>query len=302
MRVFVAGGTGAIGSHTVPALVAAGHTVTAMARTEAKAELLRDQGATAVAVSLFDRPGLTAAFSDQDVVVNLASALPTPARFLAKSAWTECTRIRTDGSATLVDAALSAAVPRVIQESVVMIYRDGGDRWIDEDWALDRYPISTGNHAAEASARRFAESGGAAAILRFGVFYGPGAAHSEQIMDLARRHLAFQAGPRGSYLSSIHLADAAGAVVAALDCPGGTYNVVDDDPVTKAQNSKALAEAVGAGRWVIGPGRLASLLGDRTTSMTRSLRVSNARFRAATDWAPRYRSVREGYRAMAAAR
>lgn len=300
MRVFVTGGTGAIGSHTVPALVAAGHEVTAMARSDAKAAVLRGHGATAVQVSLFDRPGLTAAFRGQDVVVNLASALPTPARFMAESAWADCTRIRTDGSATLVDAALSAAVPRVIQESVVMIYRDGGDSWIDERWAVDRFPISAGNHAAEASARRFAESGGAAVTLRFGVFYGPGAAHSEQLMDLAQRHLAFQAGSRDSYQSSIHLADAATAVVAALDCAGGTYNIVDDDPVTKAQNTRALAAAVGVRPWVTGPGRLASLLGDRTTSMTRSLRVRNSRFRAATDWKPRYRSVREGYRAMAA--
>ena len=41
------------------------------------------------------------------------------------------------------------------------------------------------------------------------------------------------------------------------------------------------------------------LLGDRATSLTRSLRVSNGRFKAATRWRPRYPSVREGYRAMA---
>jgi hypothetical protein len=61
-----------------------------------------------------------------------------------------------------------------------------------------------------------------------------------------------------------------------------------------------MADAVGAKTWITGPGRLALLLGDRTTSMTRSLRVANARFRAATDWRPRYPSVREGYRAVAA--
>ena len=37
------------------------------------------------------------------------------------------------------------------------------------------------------------------------------------------------------------------------------------------------------------------LLGDRTTSLTRSLRVSNARFKAATGWAPAFRSAREGW-------
>ena len=37
------------------------------------------------------------------------------------------------------------------------------------------------------------------------------------------------------------------------------------------------------------------------TSLTRSLRVSNARFRAATGWAPHYPSAREGWIATAEA-
>lgn len=54
MRLFVTGGTGAIGGYAVPALVEAGHIVSALARNPAKAEVLRGQGATPVAVSLFD--------------------------------------------------------------------------------------------------------------------------------------------------------------------------------------------------------------------------------------------------------
>lgn len=297
--MFVTGGTGAIGGHTVPLLVAAGHDVTALARSEVKAEVLRSQGATAVEVSLFDRAELADAFSGHDVVVNLASALPAPQRFVVRSAWKECQRIRTEGSAAVVDAALAAGVRRYIQESVVMIYRDGGDRWIDEEWAVDRYPIAQGNHAAESSARRFAQSGRDAVVLRFGLFYGPGAAHSEQILNLARHHIAFQAGRPDGYMSSIHLADGARAVVAALHCPVGTYNIVDDVPVTHEDNVQAMTEAVGTTAWIAGPGRLALFMGDRTTSMTRSLRVSNGHFCAVTDWSPRYPSVREGYRAMA---
>jgi nucleoside-diphosphate-sugar epimerase len=89
-----------------------------------------------------------------------------------------------------------------------LIYRDGGDRWIDEDWPTDRFPSAAGNHAAEANAQQFAHGGGAAVILRFGIFYGLGAAHSEQIMALARRHIGFQAGHPDSYVSSIHVATA----------------------------------------------------------------------------------------------
>jgi nucleoside-diphosphate-sugar epimerase len=298
MRVFVTGGTGAIGTYAVPALVRAGHTVSALARSDAKADVLRNQGATPVRVSLFDRDALAMAFENHDAVINLASALPSTTTFILRSAWRECDHVRIEGSAAVVDAAQAAGLPRLIQESVAMIYADGGQEWVHEDHPVEHYPIARGTHAAEASARRFA-NGGNATILRFGVFYGRGAAHSDQILELARHHIGFAAGRPHSYISSIHLADAADAVVAALRCAGGTYNIVDDRPVTKRQYAQACADAVGVTLWATVPGRIGLLLGDRLTSLTRSLRVSNARFRDAADWQPRYPSIREGYQAMA---
>ncbi|MGH3643539.1 MAG: NAD-dependent epimerase/dehydratase family protein, partial [Mycobacterium sp.] len=189
---------------------------------------------------------------------------------------------------------------RVVQESVVMIYADGGDRWLDEQAPVDHYPIARGNHAAEASARRFAHAGATAITLRFGLFYGQGSAQSREFLALARKHVGFMPGRSSSYLSSIHLDDAAEAVVASLGAPGGVYNVVDDEPLTKAGYAKACADAVETGLWVRVPGRLGLLLGDRLTSLTRSLRVSNASFRSATSWRPRFPSASEGYLAMAA--
>jgi nucleoside-diphosphate-sugar epimerase len=299
MRVFVTGATGAIGKYAVPTLVAAGHQVTALARTDTKAEQLRQQGATPTLVSLFDRDGLTTEFKGHDAVVNLASALPPTHRALFSSAWEPCQHVRTEGSAAVVDAAIQAGVSRVIQESVVMVYADRGADWITEDSSVDHFPIARGNHAAEANAHRFGATGADAVILRFGLFYGRGAEHSEQIMAMALHHIGFQAGRPNSYVSSIHLGDAASAVAAALDTPAGTYNVVDDRPVTAHDNTVAMAEAVHTAPWTRVPGRLALLLGQRTTSLTRSLRVSNARLRNSTPWAPQHPSVREGYRAMA---
>lgn len=299
MRIFVTGGTGAIGSYAVPALVDAGHSVSALARSQAKADILEKQGATPVLASLFDRDALAVAFAGHDAVVNLASALPPTTSFWRRSAWQECERVRIEGSSSVVDAALAARVPRLIQESVVMLYTDGGDQWIDEEHPVDHYPITTGNHGAEASARRFTEAGGTATILRFGVFYGRGAAHSEQILQLARWHVGFVPGRADSFISSIHVADAAAAIVPALQGPGGLYNVVDDRPATKREYAAACCDAVGTRPWVSGPGRLGLLLGDRLTSLTRSLRVSNNKFTTATSWRPRFASVREGYLAMA---
>ncbi|MQA62836.1 MAG: NAD(P)H-binding protein [Actinophytocola sp.] len=300
MKVFVTGATGAIGGHAVPALVQAGHTVSALARTPDKAAALAAHGAVPVSVSLFDSTALAAAFAGHDAVINLATAMPSTSQFVIRRAWRATERVRIDGSAAVVDAALQAGVGRVVQESVAMLYRDHGASWIDEDAPVDNYPATVGNHAAEASARRFAAAGGTRVTMRLGLFYGPGARHSEQMLALARRHLGLVLGPPDSYLSSIHVADAGTAVVAALHAPAGTFNIVDDDPMTKRDYSDALAAAADATPWIRLPGRVGLLLGDRLTSLTRSLRVSNARFRAATEWAPRYPSAREGWKATAA--
>ncbi|NEE02427.1 NAD-dependent epimerase/dehydratase family protein [Phytoactinopolyspora halotolerans] len=300
MRVFVTGGTGAIGGHTVPALLHAGHTVTALARTPEKAAVLAAQGATPVTVSLFDSSALAAAFAGHDAVLNLATAMPSMTRFMIRRAWRATERVRIDGSTAVVDAALAAGVERVVQESVAMLYRDNGSAWIDEDAPVDHYPAATGNHAAEANAHRFAETGGTAIVLRFGLFYGPGARHSEHMFAQARRHVGLVLGPPESFLSSIHLTDAATAVTAALRAPTGVFNVVDDEPLTKREYADALAQAAYATPWVRIPGRAGLLFGDRLTSLTRSLRVSNARFRTATGWSARYPSAREGWVATAA--
>jgi nucleoside-diphosphate-sugar epimerase len=300
MKVFVVGGTGAIGRDAVTALVGAGHQVTALARTAEKAARLSHQGATPVAVSIYDRTALKAAFAGSEAVINLSSAIPPTARFMRAKAWADNQRVRTEGSAAIVDAAIAAGVPRVVQESVSMLYRDGGDAWIDEDCPTDDFPMARPNHAAEASARRLTAAGGAGVVLRFGWFYGPGATHSEEFFALARRRICVMMGPAHTYVSSIHVRDGGAAVVAALTVPAGTYNVVDDEPLTKRAYADALAAAAGKAAWLRAPGRLALLLGERTTSLTRSLRVSNARFRAAAaGWSPQYPSAREGWLATA---
>lgn len=301
MRVFVTGGTGAIGRHTVPALVAAGHEVTALARGPEKAAALASRGARPIHVSLFDTDTLTKAFAHHDAVVNLASALPSMNKFASAKAWAHNNEVRIKGSTSVVDAALAAEVPVVVQESVAMLYKSQGNSWIDETMPVDHYPIAKGNHAAEANAQRFTDAGGTGIVLRFGLFYGQGAAHCEQMLAMAKWHVAMMTGPGEGYQSSIHVMDGAEAIASILDAAAGIYNVVDDEPLTTRAFADALADAVHTKAWLRPPGRAALLLGERLTSLTRSLRVSNGKIRTATGWAPRHPDAREGLAATAAA-
>src|SRR5262249_27327293 len=122
LLVFVTGGTDAIGGHAAPALVSAGHQVSALARSRVKTDWLRQRGATPVGASLFDPRGLAEAFAGHDVVVNLATAIPPMRQFMSAQAWAANQRVRIEGSAAVVAAALPAGVGPLFHDAVVMLH------------------------------------------------------------------------------------------------------------------------------------------------------------------------------------
>jgi nucleoside-diphosphate-sugar epimerase len=84
-------------------------------------------------------------------------------------------------------------------------------------------------------------------------------------------------------------------VVAALQLPAGIYNVCDDEPLTRREWVDALAYAAGARRPRLLP-RWAAI-GGLMELLSRSQRMSNAKLKAASGWAPRWANARDGLRA-----
>ena len=299
MKLFVTGATGVIGRRIIPLLVAGGHQVTAVGRTPEQRIFLASAGAISVDASLFAPSDLKSAIAGHDVVLNLATHMP-PSSFRAflPGAWHENDRIRREGSANLVDAALANGVRRFVQESFAPVYADRGSDWIDETVPIEPVDYNLTIADAEMSALRFAAGGGESVVLRFGAFYGPDARLGDDVLRAVRRGLAPLPGPATSFISSVSHDDAATAVLAALDVPAGTYNVVDDEPVTHRVYFDALAVALGVPPPKLLPPFVTPLFGSAGRLLARSLRISNRKLRETSGWSPKHRSVREGFSAV----
>ena len=294
MQIFVTGATGVVGVRAIPRLLADGHTVTAIGRSASKRAQLESLGAHAIALDIFDRDAASSALREYDVVVNLATHMPpSTTRMLFPWEWRENDRLRREGSATLVDAALAAGVSRFIQESFAPVYEDGGDRWIDETWPIRPAPYNRTVLDAEASAARFAENGGIGVVLRFAAFYGPDQSLRD-FLDVVKRGWSPLPGREDAYWSSVAHTDAASATVAALDIPSGAYNVCDDEPLTRREWVNVAATALGVGPPRMLPRFLVALAGKTVELLSRSQRMSNAKLKAASGWTPVYKSAREG--------
>jgi nucleoside-diphosphate-sugar epimerase len=300
MRVLVAGGSGVIGRGLVSELVARGHQVSATTTDPAKLGLLRRLGAEGRVMDGLDpvSVGEVVAEAKPDVVVNEMTGLaarhagkPNPRRPEVFFAATN--RLRTEGIEHLLDAARAAGVTRVVTQSHGSFNgaREGG--WVKtEDDPLE---MTEGTKALVHLERVVTEAGGI--VLRYGAFYGSGA-NDDQIALVRRRLLPIVGGGTG-YTSWIHVDDAVGATVLAVEQDRtGVYNIVDDEPAPVSEWLPFLAECTGAKPpWRI-PAWLARLLaGDMAVGMmTKGRGFSNAKAKRDLGWVLRYASWRQGFR------
>jgi nucleoside-diphosphate-sugar epimerase len=282
--VAVLGATGVYARHLIPRLTAAGHRVRALARRPEAATVATACGADVRPADIFDREQLVSALRGCEIGLNLATSLPGPSR---RGDYAANDRLRRDGTPIWVAACVQAGVPRILQQSIAMVNNGAG-----RDWADERTPTTTDDtRAGRAIAacltmeETVRESGLDWAILRGGLFYGPGTGFDDDWYERARANRLRLPADGTDYVSLIHIQDMAAATAQAVSrWPSRQALIVADDHPAPWRDVLGYVSACA--------GTVPPETGGRVDLP--SFRVRNARARDALSWAPFHASFHTG--------
>lgn len=174
MRVVVAGATGAIGKQLVPRLVAGGHEVHGMTRSESKQAMLHELGAVPVVADALDPDQVAEAVAraKPDVIVHQLTAIGAVDLRHFDRDFALTNRLRTEGTDHLLSAGQAMGVRRFVAQSYgAWWYERTGEAVKSEEDPLDPSPAREMRESFQAirhleQAVLGAECGGDRAALR----------------------------------------------------------------------------------------------------------------------------------------
>jgi nucleoside-diphosphate-sugar epimerase len=228
MRIFLAGAAGAIGRRLVPLLQGAGHHVVGTTRSTSKADLLRAAGVEPVVLDVFDRALLTRAASAArpHIVIHQLTDLPPgldPSQMAEGSR--RNARMRSEGTQSLVSAALASGARRFIAQSIAWMYAPGPQPHCEEDpLDIDAQGTRAITVAGVVTLERLAISSPPieGIVLRYGHLYGPNTG-----TDIAGE------------APSLHVDAAASAALLAVEkARKGIYNIAEPNAYLSVEKAR----------------------------------------------------------------
>lgn len=280
MHVFVTGATGFVGSAVVRHLLAAGHAVTGLARSEQSAALLQASGAAVRRGELADTATLAAAAGAADAVMHLGYIHDFSRMDVAAA---------TDIAAiTALGEALAGSGRPLLVTSGLAMLTPGGEA-VEDDVA--DHPAGNGRQSEKAAAV-FADRGVRVGMVRLAPSVHGDGDHGfvPTLIDIARRTgVSGYIDGGNNRWSAVHVDDAAEVYRKALDAvtPGITrFHAAADQGIPFRDIAAAIGKGLGLPTQSIPAADAAQHFGWMSLFAALGMAASSAQTRQKLDWQP----------------
>ncbi|GAB7192838.1 NAD-dependent epimerase/dehydratase family protein [Kineococcus sp. NUM-3379] len=289
MNVFLTGATGYIGSAVLPALISAGHPVTALVRSEEKAAAVRAAGAAAVVGDI----------RDLDLVRRLAAGAEA---VIATASPGDATSgpVETAFAGAVLDASGPGAT--FLRTGGVWVHGSAPD--ITEETPRHAPPLVAWYQ--EVDSRVLAADGIRSIVIEPGTVYGNGAGiptvvfAGERVGEPSALRMV---GPGTQHWTSVHVEDLAELYVAALERAesGSVYLGVSGDNPTVRELGEAASHRLGLGGRVLAEdaAALVERLGGFGEALLLDQQATGEKARSELGWKPSRPSLLEEFAAGA---
>jgi nucleoside-diphosphate-sugar epimerase len=261
MRIFVTGASGFVGGAAVRKLVADGHDVRAMSRSEKSDAKIAALGAKPVRCDLEDVTAVN--IGDAEAVIHSAAFVE---QWGPRDAWR---KFNVDGTARMLKAARDAGAKRFIHIGTeAALFHGQHLRGVDETYPLapnSPYPYSSTKAQAEQLVRNANAPGFETIVLRPRFIWGPGdTTLLPLIVEMARAGKFMWVDGGRSMTSTTHIDNLVHAIELALTKGRGgeAYFILDDGvrPMREMMSGMAASQGVDLGEKSV-PGWVADAIG-----------------------------------------
>jgi nucleoside-diphosphate-sugar epimerase len=305
MHVFVTGPSGHAGSYVIPELIAAGHEVTGLARSDESAAAVSALGAKVHRGDLADLDVLKAAASESDGVIHLGYR----ADLLRSGGLTALRDSELAVVLALGDALAGTNKPLVVAGSIGApsnIGRAGrigapislGRPATEDDPALPSGPLDEGTlvsrNVVETTVLGFAEKGVRSSVVRISLIAHSSTDRAGFLVGLAglakQKGFVAYPGTGANRWPAVHARDLASLFRLALEkgAPGKTWHAVGDEGIPFREIAEAVAKRIGLPAKSISADEMMvpGYFGGLSAVVTGDFVASNAITRQALGWAP----------------
>jgi nucleoside-diphosphate-sugar epimerase len=286
MNVFLTGATGYIGSVVAESVIAAGHSVTGLARSDAAAGKMSLKGITPFRGDLTSPGALAEGAKAADGVIHAGT--------------TNDGGLDGEAVRAMLDAVRGTDKP-FIYTSGIWVLGNTGATPADESAPLKPIALVAWRPAVETMVLEGAKQGVRSIVIRPAIVYGRGGGIPAELVKSARESgTARYVGDGRNRWPMVHVHDLADLFARALDRAGPEtlLHAADDTSFRVVEIAEAASDAASAGgrtsSWPLEEARKS--LGAYADALVLDQRISAEKAKAMLDWSPREKSVVEDLR------